>query len=105
MARMYDVNTVNAAMMQAAEICREKLPEGDKLKKVLACFAGMESVEAEPVVHANWQRREHPIPGLVSLTGVMRCTACRQVFRRITNMVRFEWCPRCGAKMDGGSEW
>lgn len=46
MSLMYEVNTLNAAMIQAAEVCRQDMPEGEKVNAVLACFAGMKPVEA-----------------------------------------------------------
>lgn len=73
MALMYDMNTVNAAMMKAVEASRENLPEGEKLKKVLNCFAGMKPVEAEPVVHAMWERSRG--------NSLFRCTNCKHIVR------------------------
>lgn len=53
MALMYDMRMVNETMVKAAEVCRQDLPEGEKVNKVLACFAGMKPVDAEPVVRCK----------------------------------------------------
>lgn len=53
MSLMYDMNTVNAAMIQAAEVCRQDMPEGEKVNAVLACFAAMKPVEAEVMVRCK----------------------------------------------------
>ena len=53
MALMYETNTINAAMVKAAEVCRQDMPEGEKVNAVLACFAGMKPVEAEKVVRCE----------------------------------------------------
>lgn len=100
MSLMYEVAAVNAAMIQAAEVCRQDMPEGEKVNAVLACFAGMKPVEAEPVVHAKLEYRLYPRVGIVSVHGEMRCRACGQVFQRITGMKRFKYCPNCSAKLD-----
>lgn len=97
MSLMYEVNTLNAAMIQAAEACRQDLPEGEKVNKVLACFAGMKPVEAEPVVHARWvhEQRYGDSGG-----WVWRCSACRR--ESISPIISaMKYCHSCGARMDG----
>lgn len=74
MALMYEVNTINAAMIKAAEICRQDMPEGEKVNAVLACFAGMKPVEAEKVVRCKDCKRrgtsyECPFRHLVHTEG------------------------------------
>lgn len=49
MSLMYEVNALNAAMVKAAVTCRSDVPERDKVKAVLACFAAMKPVDAVPV--------------------------------------------------------
>lgn len=88
MALMYEVNAVNAAMVKAAELCRQDMPEGDKVNAVLACFAGMKPVEAELVVHSSWRE---PWP---YHTGAI-CRNCETHAAR-----KHKRCPECGAHMD-----
>lgn len=100
MALMYEVNTINAAMIKAAEVCRQDMPEGEKVNAVLACFAGMKPVEAEPVVHARWERCfedwRHQTEG-------DKCSACGFEHYGIP-IDHYLYCPNCGAKMDGGAD-
>lgn len=95
MALMYEVNTLNAAMVKAAEACRQDMPEGDKVNAVLACFAGMKPVEAEPVVHARWVQEDE---------DVWYCTNCgvRWLFMYDARLAEdiAKRCPECGAHMD-----
>ncbi len=88
MSLMYEVAAVNAAMIQAAEVCRQDMPEGDKLNAVLACFAGMKPVEAEPVMHSSWC---NPWP---YRTGAI-CRRCETHAKG-----KHKFCPECGAHMD-----
>lgn len=98
MSLMYEVNTINAAMVKAAEICRQDMPEGEKVNAVLACFAGMKPVEAERVVHDAWE------------TSVLYDGDWNRVFRRVHRRCEYQchsytergpsYCPNCGAKMD-----
>ena len=94
MSLMYEVNALNAAMIQAAEVCRQDMPEGEKVNAVLACFAGMKPVEAELVVHAELES-----------TGMDEawcewgnCTSCGN-----SNYINAKYCNWCGAKLRGGT--
>lgn len=96
MSLMYEMNTINAAMIQAAEVCRQDMPEGEKVNAVLACFAGMKPVEVEPAAHARWvhEQRYGDSGG-----WVWRCTACRR--EAISPIISaLKYCPSCGARMD-----
>lgn len=96
MSLMYDVNTLNAAMIRAAEVCRQDMPEGDKVNAVLACFAGMKPVEAEPVVHARWV----PVYGNAYMRILLGCTCYRcSACGRIEEENSEPYC-HCGARMD-----
>lgn len=98
MSLMYDVNTLNAAMIQAAEVCRKDMPEGDKVNAVLACFAGMKPVEAEPVVHAVWMYTSAHGYRSDLISGYQRCGACNaKRARHVGEDLRR--CPACGAHM------
>ena len=56
------------------------------------------TIEAEPVRHGEWLHLEHM---------KYRCSACERAcyVATIMNEPSFEYCPHCGAKMDGGSEY
>ena len=55
------------------------------------------TIDAEPVVHARWQQER----------CIARCTWCGRGYRLTNggaNVLKFLFCPNCGAKMDGGAE-
>lgn len=95
MSLMYEVNTINAAMIQAAEVCRQDMPEAEKVNAVLACFAGMKPVEAELVVHAWWDSGSE-------LLGY-HCSACGADAPNDGFDNGAPYCYWCGARMDGGA--
>jgi hypothetical protein len=60
------------------------------VETVLEYAENLPRVEAEPVVHAHWERFKHP-----SGTHGIRCSHCKTVNGR-----RSKHCPECGAHMD-----
>lgn len=62
-----------------------------------ACIAMIEAapaVDAAPVVHARWIQYEPDLHG----TKPLECGACHYLFARLYPR---DFCPHCGAKMDG----
>ena len=55
------------------------------------------TIDAEPVRHGYWS--EHPDESC-SLFNGWECSECKQ----IVSGGRGNYCPNCGAKMDGGAE-
>ena len=51
------------------------------------------TVDAEPVLHGKWIEKEKD--------GFLHCSNCGYVRIGIPIMFNFEYCPKCGAKMDG----
>lgn len=101
MSLMYEVNTINAAMVKAAEICRQDMPEGEKVNAVLACFAGMKPVEAELVVHAHWYGSE--FDGYADGNPVYDTWGCSHCHEEVDSdgyPPSHDRCPHCGAYMD-----
>lgn len=62
----------------------------DALDKVETLIRNTPAVEAEPVVHAHWEKFRHP-----SGTHGIRCSHCQT-----TNGRKSNFCPECGAIMD-----
>ena len=50
--------------------------------------------EYKQVVHAHWIKRPFPHIG-----GELRCSHCNGIFS--TELYRYNYCPSCGALMDG----
>lgn len=67
-------------------------------------IAAMPTVDAVEVVHGEWiEKREIPSYSNKNIP-VVECSKCRCLFCDIINVHSFmyHYCPRCGAKMDGG---
>ena len=58
-------------------------------------IAQLPAVDAAPVVHARWIQYEPDLHG----TKPLECGACHYLFARLYPR---DFCPHCGAKMDGG---
>lgn len=56
------------------------------------------AADVAPVVHGRWLK-----VGYVCGEGEFECSACHKTEWR-TSISRFEWCPFCGARMDGDAE-
>ena len=54
------------------------------------------AVEAKPVRHGKWINAGHD-----AFTQYRRCSSCA---RLLANAPAYDYCPRCGAKMDGRDE-
>lgn len=59
------------------------------------------TVEAVPVVHGHWIKDSLVSTG-GGTYGVRRCSACEWYCE--DNAYKFNYCPRCGAKMDEVTE-
>lgn len=57
------------------------------------------------VVHGRWTTK-HYIDGILEGTNFDECSACgyQRVFGDLALKTRYDYCPRCGAKMDEGAE-
>lgn len=93
MALMYDMETVNRAMTEAAKLYDPK-QKSIRVKRVLDIFAGMKPVEVQPVVHGYWLYGDE-----YAGHHDVDCSVCGECAREY-----FDYCPNCGAKMDGRLE-
>ena len=59
-------------------------------------IANFPTVDAAPVVHGRWEKTEY--------YGWIRCDKCKDVYIEEGYLGNGKWnyCPNCGAKMDGG---
>lgn len=73
----------------------EEYVEGarDEYDDVLKIICGMQAADVQPVARAEWVCLEKEI-------GFYSCSKCEHNVLRATS----NYCPNCGARMDGGSE-
>ena len=64
-------------------------PRGDGIYVDVWDIEAAPTIEAEPVKHGRWDEKKR----------FVECSACGE--RR---MITHNFCPNCGAKMDGGTE-
>lgn len=75
-------------------------------EKLIAEFTTAPTVDAVPVVHGRWDRRDDP----EFILGDFECSVCEDVECDIDTSVFVPgvncmyYCPNCGAKMDGGAD-
>jgi hypothetical protein len=61
-----------------------------KVGKILIALTDAPTVDAVEVVHGRWKRRGRKLG---------ECSECGEIV-----LVRYPYCPNCGAKMDGGAD-
>lgn len=117
MSRLIDADAVMDRMKQAYEdmgvdthgIWNKQLAEIFKaeetdmedirlcLHKILGAVAQSPTIDAVSVVHGEW-RGEHKMLDMPRYEWY-RCSECNFLLRSVVN-----YCPNCGAKMDGGKD-
>ena len=86
---------------------RERLMVGDKTISVDALkrfLLNRPAADVTPVVHGRWEEM-HYEGGILDGTNFDRCSVCgyERVFDDPALKTAFNYCPNCGAKMDGGN--
>lgn len=66
------------------------------IESVLEYVENLPAADVAPVVHARW-RKSGPL---------LECQSCGEIYSRLGGNAGKLWnyCPHCGAKMDGGAE-
>ena len=64
---------------------------------VAATLAGIPAADVAPVVHGHWILEREPN----GKPYCFHCSACDDDFHRINIYSTHNYCPNCGAKMDG----
>lgn len=101
------------------------LPANDKARvdEITNCIAEIvnaPSIDAEPVIHARWEWYEEPVTSLCPDPDYgWRCSHCKEDAERMIERAyphsnvefvdddkppKIDYCPNCGAKMDGGAD-
>ena len=87
------------ALDESERIARKCVPDlqddelRPTLKSIRKFIANRPTVDAEPVRHGKWINAGHD-----AFTQYRRCSSCA---RLLENAPAYDYCPRCGAKMDG----
>ena len=75
-------------------------PTDDPVCGAIELLNEQPTVDAVPVVHGRWEKR-------TDVVGFVRCSNCRDcnIYDDWADGKKWNYCPTCGAKMDGdGSE-
>lgn len=89
---------VNPLKLQADSFRRiGEWVRADALDDCIVEIGEQPTVDAAPVVHARWIQYEPDLHG----TKPLECGACHYLFARLYPR---DFCPHCGAKMDGGGD-
>lgn len=98
---------IDANKLKAAIICDDKIRCGTAFQHMIVHLKNAPIIEAEPVRHGKWKgdtsvafhgmdESDNPIYRDII---VWNCSCCGR-----RTVIRENYCPHCGAKMDGGNE-
>ena len=94
---------VLAEIRKIQEVLAEHQAQADSLayrvfESVKTALEQAPTVDAVEVVHGRWEKAEY--------YGWIRCDKCKDVYIEEGCLGNGKWnyCPHCGAKMDGGNE-
>lgn len=80
----------------------------DRTDYILSCIEDAPTIDAVPVVHGKWSNAQTFSSSVLFRNGeIMReeqCSVCGRWNTRLNRMIKTNYCPHCGAKMDGGTE-
>lgn len=99
MARYIDVDEF------AEAICKFPAIDENSANAVISLLRGQPTADVAPVKHGVWEEKDH---SGISVNGYMACSVCNAMIPRCEDnyycLHRLNYCPNCGAKMDGGAE-
>ena len=74
----------------------------DRANQIIDLFDDLPSADVQPVKHGRWEQLVSKQSGLNYEVGA-RCSCCNEhtVTICICEAMPFEFCPHCGARMDG----
>lgn len=68
--------------------------------RVVALIADTPAADVVPVVHGRWEYN----PPTINTYGQLRCSICNWWTLDPSVDRSYSYCPKCGAKMDGGAD-
>jgi len=98
--RLIDADALNGAIANS-RISLHAMRLKMRVSDILLILKSAPTIDAVPVVHAEWRYTIRPMPSRATYTGLLNCPKCNGVFERLTGRKIFSYCPNCGAKMDG----
>ena len=90
--RAYHAWSLAAATAGAGDVYKRQ----ELCKAVASVFDSAPAADVAPVVHGQWKQTEYPF--------MTECEDCSECGCRIVIGLNWNYCPRCGAKMDGGAD-
>ena len=99
MAEYIERETLQKALQQKkAGVANKRYTEGwnDCLLRMKSMVHGAKSADVAPVVHGEWENHPHAY-------GFERCSVCHDctIWGEWADGKKWNFCPNCGAKMDG----
>ena len=90
--RAYHAWSLAAAAAGAGEVYKRQ----ELCKAVASVFGSAPAADVAPVVHGRWKPTEYPF--------MTECEDCSNCGNRTVWGSGWNYCPDCGAKMDGGAD-
>ena len=95
--RLIDADDFRSWLVKAGRFLKcqdDKRTAAHAIGKIIEHMDKMPTTEAEPVVHAYWEKSEY--------RGFVRCSACKDAYIDEDWLTSGKWsgCPNCRAKMD-----
>lgn len=116
--RLIDADTAEKKLAELVELYEKRMPKwspndmltsgrdialkhgykADGVEKALETIKDMPTVEANPIINAQWEF-VHYDPDYLIWAGT--CTACKKKHESTDNVGKLPFCPHCGAQMNG----
>lgn len=116
--RLIDAETAEKKLAELVELYEKRMPnwspndmltsgrdaalkhgyKADGVEKALETINDMPTVEANPIINAQWELVRYDPDYLI---WIGTCTACKKKHESTTNVGKLPFCPNCGAKMQG----
>lgn len=105
--RLIDADDLRDKLVVLAKRLAKSYPcmdYGELVKGVIDVIDKSPTVDAEPVRHGQWVEMYQEE---VMFEGVYKCSHCGEMYSFTDGTPednKYNYCPHCGAKMDGGAE-